>query len=174
VSRTVRGGPNAPHVRIPKAVLNSPAYIALDASARSLYVDLRLTLGPTNNGNIDATMTKLRHRGWRSSATLWRAVHQLEAVGLIAKTRQGGIAYMSKVCSLYRFTDEAVFDLPKQRVSAQKATNEFIEIKSLADARTAIAQAACKTPRTSKVQKLKLQLSETEAMKYQKLNKSAA
>ena len=133
--RDPRGG----HVRIYWEIVDSHAYRVLSYSAQSLYVVIRRQLLSTNNGNISATLGTLKHYGWRSSATLSKSLRELEVVGLIAKTRQGGIAYMSKVCSLYRFTDEACYEFPKQRVSACKATFDYRDLKTRAEAKQAIA-----------------------------------
>ena len=76
------------HARLYWTLLDSPAYLALGFPARALYVDLRRKLGATNNGNIDATLSTLKHRGWRSSTTLSKALKELLAVGLIAQHRR--------------------------------------------------------------------------------------
>jgi hypothetical protein len=144
------------------SLLDSPAYLACSYPARALYVDLRRKLSANNNGNIEAVISTLKHRGWRSSATLTRALGELQAVGLIAKTRQGGIAAMSRTCNLYRFTDEQVYEHPKLNVPACKATFDYLTFDSLGAARAAIK--AARTEKKSKLQKLKLKASESEAM----------
>lgn len=131
------------HIRIPLAILNSPAYIALDWSARALYVDMRNLLRSTNNGNISAALSHLRHHGWRSPATLAKALRQLEAVGLIAKTRQTiGVQRGSKVCNLYRFTDMEAFEVPKLQIAASKVTNDYKRLPSITEARRTIVAAS--------------------------------
>lgn len=69
-----------------------------------VYLALRRKLGKTNNGDINATLSEMKHSGISSSSTLSTALHRLEALGFIEKTRQGGIAFGGKLCSLYRFT----------------------------------------------------------------------
>lgn len=160
--KDLRGG----HARLYWTLLDSPAYLALNYSARALYVDLRRKLLGSNNGNIDATLSTLRHRGWRSSATLNKALNQLRAVGLIEQTRQGGIASMSKQCSLYRFTDEEVFEYPKLGIPKMKATHDYRRFDKLAEARAAVREARqLPKGKNRKVQQLKLTTSETEAMR---------
>lgn len=131
------------HVRVYAEVFNSPAFVALSAGAVKLYFDLRTKLGPTNNGNINATLGELKHRGWRSSSTLSRCLKELQAVGLIDKTRQGGIAIGSKVCSLYRFTDEGVYEHPNLGIQKQSPTHDYRRFTALADARAAIREELC-------------------------------
>lgn len=125
-------------MRLYWALLDSPAYVALGYAAKALYVDLRRKLLSTNNGNIDATLSTLKHRGWRSSATLNKAIKELVAVGLIAQTRQGGIAYMSRICSLYRFTDEDALEHPKLGIPKMKATHDYRCFLKLSEARAAV------------------------------------
>ena len=131
--------PRGGHVRIYWEIVDSHAYQALSFSAQSLYVAMRRQLLATNNGNISATLGTLKRSGWRSSATLIKGLRELEGVGLIAKTRQGGVAYMSKICSLYRFTDEACYEFPKLEIPACKATFDYRDLKTRAEAKQAIA-----------------------------------
>lgn len=131
------------HIRVNLTLLNSPAYIALDWSARALFTDMRSKVRGSNNGNINATLSELRHRGWRSPATLAKALRQLEAVGLIAKTRKTiGVKAGSKVCNLYRFTDLDCFEVPKLEIAAVKATHDYKMFTTLNEAQHAIASAS--------------------------------
>jgi hypothetical protein len=132
-----RGG----HVRLYWDMIDSMAWRALSWVEKGLYVTMRRKLKGTNNGNIEATLATLKHYGITSPATLSKGLKSLQAVGLIAKTRQGGIAYGSKVCSLYRFTDEPTFEHPKLGVKACKATNDWQRFKTLGEARAAIKAA---------------------------------
>jgi hypothetical protein len=141
VRRKPYADPNGGHVRLYWTLLDTPAYLALGWTARALYVDLRRSLMGTNNGNIEATLSTLKHRGWKSSATLHYALKELLAVGLIAQTRQGGIAYLSKQCSLYRFTDCEVFEHPKQGVPATKATYDYQRFGKLREAKAIVREA---------------------------------
>lgn len=160
------------HIRIRVDMLNSPAYRVLPYSTRALYTDLRATLTSTNNGNISATFEDLKHRGWKSSATLAKALRELEHMGLIAKTRQGGIASLSKVCNLYRFTDLFVFEHPKQGIPAMKATFDWQRFKSVGAAQAHLqelgaARARRAAQNKTKLQKAKFEASETKAISRQ-------
>jgi len=150
--------PRGGHARLYWALLDSHAYLALGFPARALYVDLRRKLLNTNNGNINATLSTLKHRGWRSSTTLSKALKELIAVGLIAQTRQGGIASMSKICSLYRFTDEDCYDHPKLGIPKSAAGHDYRRFKTLAEAKAVVREA--RKPRQkkkTKVHKVQLQ-----------------
>ncbi|MBH3353602.1 hypothetical protein NKZ05_09180 [Stutzerimonas stutzeri] len=130
------------HQRIRNEVLESPAWAALGWSSRALYLDLRAKLNKFNNGNVEATLACLKDRGWSSPATLSAALRELEGAGLIAKTRQGGIASLSKVCSLYRFTDLPVFEQKSKhhQISEMEVTFDYRKFQSVEEAKQAIAE----------------------------------
>ena len=132
-----------PFVGVPRDILNSYAYLALNFSARCLYLEIRLRMNSFNNGNINATLSELKHRGFKSPATLAKCLRQLEAVGLIAKTRATiGVENGSKVCNLYRLTDIDVFEFSKLNICASKATDSYRKIPSLKEAKRLVKDAA--------------------------------
>lgn len=154
----------AAHIRLDITLLNSPAYIALDACAKALLIDLRAKVNTFNNGNISAALSELRRRGWRSAVTLAKSIRQLEAVGLLAKTRQTiGVERGSKVCNLYRFTDLAVYEQRKVNVSPQSATHDYKMFESLATARQAVATASTTKPQTKKTSLQKVERVATDS-----------
>jgi hypothetical protein len=128
------------HARIRHDVLFSPAWHVLGASSKALYVDLRARLKSTNNGNISAPLSELKHVGWRSSHPLANALFELEALGFIAKTRQGGIRQGSRVCTLYRFTDHDVLEQPKVGIPASAATFGYRQFEAVRDAERHLSQ----------------------------------
>jgi hypothetical protein len=130
--------PRGGHVRLYWSILDSPAWRVLTHADVRVYLALRRKLGRTNNGDINATLAEMKHSGISSSSTLAAALHRLEALGFIEKTRQGGIAYGGKLCSLYRFTDEPTLDVPKAGVKAGPATNEWERFANMAEARAAV------------------------------------
>ena len=133
--------PRGGHARVYWDIIDSNAFRALSWSDKALYLILRRKLSATNNGNIEATIATLRHYGVASSATLAKSLRALSAVGLITKTRQGLVSQGRQMCSLYRFTDEVVYEMQKQGVPATKATNEWRQLKSLSEATAALAAA---------------------------------
>ena len=134
IPKDPRGG----HVRLYWAILDSPAWRVLTHADVRVYLALRRKLKQTNNGDINATLAEMRHAGISSSSTLSSALRRLEALGFIGKTRQGGIAFGGKLCSLYRFTDEPTFDIAKAGVRSGPATNEWGKFNNMADARAAV------------------------------------
>ncbi len=151
----------APHSRIPHEVTDGPAWRVLNYSAKALFIDLRAKLRSTNNGNINATLSELKHRGWTHPGTLSNALRQLEHMGFIAKTRQGGVASLSKLCSLFRFTDLQVHEHPKQGIAAIKATHDYRRFESVGEAKAAISELNGKK---SKLRKSKLEATKIVAV----------
>lgn len=152
--------PRGGHSRVYWEIQDSMAWRALSFSSVALYMALRRKLQATNNGNIEATIATLRHAGFKAPATLAKGLRELRAVGLLDQTRQGGVARGKKACSLYRFTDECVFEHPKQGIPKMGATNDWRAFSTLPDAARAIeaAHAAVKSAKGSqkkvRIQKL--------------------
>ena len=159
--------PRGGHVRLYWSLLDSIAWRAIGYTSQSVYIVMRRRLQSTNNGNISAALGDMKHYGISTSATLAKALRELQAVGLIAVTRQVGIGYGRQVCSLYRFTDEAVYEHPKVGVKAQQATNDWQRFTKLAEAEAEIKQAHANVKRPqnkSGVQILKRTDSDSEAL----------
>lgn len=133
--------PNGQHARLYHDILKTPAWIALSSSAIRLFVDLRLKLTSYNNGNIEAVFSELKHRGWQSKTTMHKALRELETLGFIVQTRLGGIASMSRICSLYRFTDQEAIDSPKLHITGCKATYDYRQFESVRGAKATVAEA---------------------------------
>lgn len=143
------------HARLYEQIARSPAWLALGFSSRALYMQLRVALKQSNNGNIEATLGTLKHAGFKSSSTLAKCLRELETVGLIARTRQGGITAGSKLCNLFRFTDKPTLDFPKLHINASKAGHEWKQWAGLNEARAAIkaAHTSAKRPSTKNAAK---------------------
>lgn len=134
MSRKAPADPNGRHIRVYCTLLNTHAWRVLGWPARALFVDLRSAVNGTNNGNVAATLSTLKHRGWNSSETLATAIYQLRAMGFLAVTREGGLRQGGRVPTLYRFTDLEVFEQPKVGVQAIKATHDYKRFVVLVDA----------------------------------------
>tara|TARA_R110002050_G_scaffold57423_5_gene129280 strand:+ start:200152 stop:200571 length:420 start_codon:yes stop_codon:yes gene_type:complete len=75
---------------LPHAVMKSEKYIALSAHAVKLLNDLGLQYNGKNNGDLCATWSMMRRRGWKSASTLYKAIKELLAYEFIIVSRQGG------------------------------------------------------------------------------------
>jgi len=86
----------------PVNFLRSRVCAELSHPALRLLVDLLSQLGfnAKGNGDLGASMTVMEVRGWTSKSALAGAVKELQAVGLLVVTRQGG----RRRCSLYALT----------------------------------------------------------------------
>lgn len=108
-------------IGIPRSVADSPAFTSLPSWARALYVDLRRQHNGYNNGDICAADGLLVPYGWAHS-TIHKGLKYLIGHGLIEKTRQGGIASMSRTPTLYAFTDIPVVANPSKGVNGAMAS----------------------------------------------------
>jgi hypothetical protein len=138
VKRLGTKDPMGGHVRLYWRMLDSPAWRALSHADVRVYLAMRRKLLGSNNGDINATLAEMKHAGISSSSTLATALHRLEALGFIEKTRQGGIAAGGKLCCLYRFTDQPTFDIARIGVRASNASHEWQRFKTLAEATAAV------------------------------------
>ncbi|KXS53950.1 MAG: hypothetical protein AWU57_1662 [Marinobacter sp. T13-3] len=116
---------------IPHPVLESDAYKKLDAWTVKLLVDIAGQFRGANNGDLCATWSVMKEKGWRSPATLSKALKQLLENGLIQLTRQGG----RNQCSLYAITWRNIDDCKgKIDVRPTKAPSAlYLELPGKAD-----------------------------------------
>lgn len=147
--------PLGSHSRVYARIVNSFAYQALGSSARVLYIELLRTLTSFNNGRITATATQLHSRGIRSKTTIAKGLRQLEAVGLLVKTMQGGIAGLSHIQSTFRFTHLPCDPRRDLGVAGVMPTHDYERFASLDHARVAVKRASLPIGRRKpKVQKV--------------------
>ena len=140
-----KADPRGGHIRLYNDIFDSVAWRVLDYSAMALWLAMRRQLKATNNGDIEATLGTLKHSGFTSPATLSKGLRSLQAVGLIAITRKGGIAYGNKVCSLYRFTDESTYPNEKIGLKFALPTNEWQRFNNMAQALATLAESHAAT-----------------------------
>jgi hypothetical protein len=86
---------------IPHCVSNSIRYRRLSAISVKLLIDIGNQYNGKNNGDLCATWSLMRPRGWKSEDTLNRAKRELLQAGFIAETRKGR---RPNLCSLYGLT----------------------------------------------------------------------
>lgn len=165
--------PRGGHVRLYWGLIDSIAWRSVSYSSQAVYIAMRRRLQGTNNGNISAALGDMKHYGISAPSTLAKALRELQTVGLIAVTRQGGIAYGRQVCSLYRFTDEAVFEHPKLGVKAGPPTDDWKGFTKLAEAKAAIkkAHADVKRPTVKNKSRIqKLERTDTDSVALSRFN----
>ena len=133
--------PRGRHVRLYNELIDSPAWQSLSATDQRAWIALRRALGKTNNGDVSLPLSRARNHQIRSPATLAKALRSLVAVGLVAVTRRGGCTHGGqRLATLYRFTDEQVFEMPGKLIDAFKATNEWKTVESISHGKALIRQ----------------------------------
>jgi hypothetical protein len=142
MKRQIPQDPRGGHVRLYWALIGSPAWNSLSATDQRVYVALRRSLGKSNNGDLSLPLSRARHFQIRSPSTLAKGLRALVAVGLIAVTRRGGCSRGGqRLATLYRFTDEQVYEMKPKLIDAFKATNDWQAVGSIAEGKARIKAA---------------------------------
>lgn len=123
--------PRGGHIRIYWEVLDSPAWAALSASGMLVYIALMRDKRSHNNGDLSLPLSRAKHRGLRSSASLRRGLIELQAVGFIEVTRTGGHKKRGqREPNLYRFTEFVCYANERKHIEHQPVTGEWKNIKN--------------------------------------------
>lgn len=91
----------ASFVALPKYLINSEKYQSLRGNSIKLLTQIAEQYNGGNNGDLQASFSVLKDKGWKSSGTLDTAKKELISCGFIVKTRQG---HFPKTCSLFALT----------------------------------------------------------------------
>ncbi len=75
---------------MPNVVMESYRYIILSWPAKALLSEFASQYNGYNNGDLCATRSLLKKRGFNSQDTLTKAIRSLENSELVRRTRQGG------------------------------------------------------------------------------------
>lgn len=130
------------HIRIRTEILDSPAFQGMSLSSRAAYPLIRRMLDSWNNGNISLALSDAKKRGWASSSkTNTRIRLELETIGLISVTRQGGVGSLSRRPTLYRFTDLDSWGFKGKGVSSFKRSDDYKKFENKRQAKSAIKSA---------------------------------
>jgi hypothetical protein len=100
---------NGPFVPLPLAILDAPAWRAMDFIARALWIELRRKLrhGGLNNGKIFLSCRDAEKIG-ANKDTIARRFVELEHYGFLRKTSEGFLGLNGRgIAPHYRFTDLA-------------------------------------------------------------------
>lgn len=93
---------------IPRVVMENPSYINIGPSAKALLFEAAYQYKGKNNGDICFAWTLMKKRGWKSKATLAKAIAELLNENLTALSRQGHFRKPFDRCSLYAITWQSV------------------------------------------------------------------
>ena len=89
-----------PFLSLPHHVLRHETFKTLSTRATKLLVDIAAQYRGNNNGDLSATLSLMRDRGWNSSDQLDKAKKELVGKDVIRVARQGGL----NKCNLYALT----------------------------------------------------------------------
>ena len=89
-----------PFSMLPHQVMDSPNYRVLSHRAVRLLTDLCRQYNGRNNGDLCASYSVMKQRGWSSKDQLYKALEELTYYGFLLKARQGG----RHRCSLFALT----------------------------------------------------------------------
>jgi hypothetical protein len=95
-----------PFIQVSKAAINSPEFAHLSAYTVKLFIDLYGQFNGRNNGDLCASWTLMHARGWRSKATLHRAIEELRDKDWLVVSRQGGRSKASLYALICLAVDE--------------------------------------------------------------------
>lgn len=118
-------------LRLPHSVIQSNAYQGLSFSAKALLVEIGAQYAGGNNGRLIASRSLLKERGFSSSATLTKAIHELLEAGLIFQTVKG---YRPNKASWFAITWQDLnhhvgFD-SGARAGFRRSEYKFVQIKN--------------------------------------------
>jgi len=111
----------------PFELLECNNYSRLTAHGKALLLDLRSQFKGSQNGNIDATWSRLSKQNcWRSKETLNAAIQELLHYGFIARTQKGKRVGGTHFPSLYALAWEPINELPRQHIRGTRiASHEW-------------------------------------------------
>jgi hypothetical protein len=156
--------PRGGHMRVYWDIFDSHAWACLGASSQLAYLALLRQKGSTNNGDLSLPITYAKRHGISSTSTLAKALRELQGVGLIAVTREGGCKKGGqRLPTLYRLTDSEVLAVPAKFIEAEKATNDWKAITSLGLGREALRKQEAEAATSETARKTKRLLRNSNA-----------
>lgn len=99
-------------IALPWSVVDSSNFAELSPAAVKLLLDMARQFKGFNNGDLVACFSYMKKRGWKSTATLARALKELKGKGFICETRKG----RQNVCSLYGVTWQKLNPSKEQQI----------------------------------------------------------
>lgn len=90
-----------------KPLLDSPDFISLKGNTIKLLIDIGSQYNGYNNGDLCASFSVMKKRGWNSNQQLTKALKELQAKNLIMQTKQGGLGMGP---SLYALTWQPIHE----------------------------------------------------------------
>lgn len=110
-------------ITLPQVLLKSERFINLHPRSVKLLLDIAQQYNGFNNGDLQATMSCLKSRGWSSNDHLTKATRELLDKELIVRTRLGGFRFG---CSLYALSWQPI-DECGGKLEVQPTTNPPVD-----------------------------------------------
>ena len=95
---------DAPHVRLYRVLLDSPAYLSLSCAARAVLVEIWRTYNGTNNGRIGLSVRRASERCRIARGTAARSFRELEERGFIECMTKGAFSRKAPHATEWRLT----------------------------------------------------------------------
>ena len=89
MARNKSRGSSGHFAGVPDKVMQHPDYISLSYSAKALLFEFALQYRGKNNGKLCAIYSQLKPRGWKSEATLRKALKELSTAKLLEVSKYG-------------------------------------------------------------------------------------
>ena len=102
----VKGRSNGSFMSVPHMILEHEQYAKLPMRAVKLLIDVYAQYRGKNNGDLCATWSMMKKRGWKSQDTLNKALNDLINQGWLVLTRQGGRHQASLYAVTFKGIDE--------------------------------------------------------------------
>lgn len=122
---------------VPSVVMRHPDYINLSFSAKALLFEFSLQYFSNNNGKLCAIYKQLKQRGWKSEATLRKALRELLEANLIVITKVGIFGSGKRQPNYYAITWQPVdeikgfsMDISSTVTPLRKFSIELREVKN--------------------------------------------
>jgi hypothetical protein len=96
---------------VPDKVMLHPDYIGLSFSAKTLLFEFALEYRGKNNGKLCAIYSQLKLRGWKSEATLRKAIKELLDAKLIEVSKVGMYGNGGRKPNFYALTWQPVDEI---------------------------------------------------------------
>jgi len=95
---------DAPHVRLYRQLLDSPAYLSLSCPARAILIEIARVYDGLNNGRLGMSVRTLARRCHLAPATVCRALVVLQERGFIECVTRGSFNRKVQHASEWRLT----------------------------------------------------------------------
>jgi hypothetical protein len=109
---------DAPHVRLYRWILDSPAYLSLSCQARAVLLEIARGHDGTNNGRLGLSIRRASERCNIARGTAARALVELQERGFIDCMAKGAFSLKAPHASEWRLTwwnCDVTGDLPSKR-----------------------------------------------------------